>query len=171
LNKIILILLSLILFGCSATGPVWVPQKLADPSGALVVVYRYSQVGGGGGSWVSAKLQVNTNIIRKIPDNSFVAISVPVGDISLSATPKLNLHYSSEHELKLIDKVSKGETAYFRLVSVFGSSCSVINSNIANGEIASITYHPWSGGNQTTCFQRVPEAIALEELHKLRRAE
>jgi hypothetical protein len=159
------------LLGCSATGPIWRPQKVSGSGDALVVVYRYSGPGGGGGSWVSTRLEVNGRDSRRLPDDSFVVLNLPAGDIMLSATPMLNLHYSSEHRITLKEKVAAEETAYFSLVSVFGNNCNVSYESVESGAIASDTYHPWPGGVQSTCFQRVPESIALKELKSLRQAD
>lgn len=105
----------------------------------------------------------------KLPADSFVVREVPPGEVTLSATDLVNFHYDNAKRMTLGEKVSGGEIAYFRLLSVHGG-CEAIYEK-AEGVIASATHYPRLDWPQTTCFQRVSEAIALKELKDLKRAD
>jgi len=165
------ILLGSILGGCAATGPMWSrPPPPAAPD-AQIIVYRYSQIGGKSGSWVPTRLELNETPTRKLPDDSFVVFNVPAGDIRLAATDMVNLHYDNENRMTLHERVNSGETAYFRIVGVFGRGCGLVHESVSSGVIASRTYYPRRDLAKTSCFQRVPEAVALRELASLRRQD
>lgn len=133
-----------------------------------IIVYRTSQIGGTAGSWVPTKLEVHKIGTYKLPADSFVAFSVPAGEITLSATEMINFHYADENHMTLRQRVNEGEIVYFRILSVFGG-CEAIHEKVASGVVASTTHYPRPGWAQTTCFHRVPEAVALKELQDLRR--
>ncbi len=159
------------LTGCAATGPLYGPPE-APPSGhAQVVVYRISQVGGTAGTWVPTRLEVNESAIRKLPADAFVAFTVPAGDITLSATDMVNFRYADKHRMTLRVSLHSGETAYFRIVSVLGEGCAAVVEKAGSGVLAYATHHPRPDWAQTSCFERVPEALALRELKRLRRAD
>jgi hypothetical protein len=46
-----------------------------------------------------------------------------------------------------------------------------LNENVRLGTAASATYYPHPDLAQTSCFQRVPEVIALKNLRNLRKAD
>jgi hypothetical protein len=159
------------LFGCVATGPLYSTPEPPVSTAAKVVVYRISQFGGKGGSWVPTKLEVNVMPTRMLPADSFVVLEVPAGDVTLSATDLVNLHYDDKNRMTLSERVSEGEIAYFRILSVYGEGCAAIYEKVEGGVIAYATHYLIPGIEQTTCFQRVPEAIALKHLKHLRRAD
>jgi hypothetical protein len=104
---------------------------------------------------------------RKLPANSFAVLDVSAGDISLSVTDLVNFHYDDKNRMTLSEKVSGGEIAFFRILSVFGG-CEAIHEKVEGSVIAHATHHPRPDWAQTTCFQRVPEAVALKALKTLR---
>jgi len=116
---------------------------------------------------------------RKLPYESYIMITVPPGEITLSATDMMSLHYSDSQRMTLRERVNAGEILYFRLTyMLFGRVCSDIydfydlNENVRLGTAASATYYIWPDWHpQTSCFQRVPEVIALKNLRNLRRAD
>lgn len=69
--------------------------------------------------------------------------------------------------MTLNENVHGGEIAYFRILSVFGG-CEAIYEKVESTVIAHSTHYPRPDWAQTTCFQRVPEAVALKELKKLK---
>ena len=154
------------LVGCAATGALFSPPEAPASTVAKLVVYRTSQIGGTAGTWVPTRLEVHGMPVRKIPADSFVVLEVPVGDITLSATDLVNFHYDDKNRMTLSEKVSGGEIAYFRILSVFGG-CEAIFEKVESSMIAHATHYPRPDLAQTTCFQRVPEAVALKELKNL----
>lgn len=160
-----------VLAGCAATGPLWSPSDQSLSTDAQVIVYRYSQIGGKSGSWVPTRVEVNERALGKLPDNSFVAFRLPAGEISVSVTDMVNLHYDEDNRMTLHAKVSSGETAYFRVVSVYGTGCGQIFERVDGGVIASRTYYPRRDSAKTSCFQQVPADVAMKELKSLRRAD
>lgn len=170
-RAVIAALLSLFsLAGCSATGPRFATPAPADPGNALIVVYRISQVGGTAGSWVPTRLELNGTAAGKLPADSFLVLRVRAGAITVSATDMIDLKYADKDRMTLGGTVQSGETAYFRLVSVFGNDCTVIGEEAAAGASASSTQYPRPDWAQTTCFSRVPEPVALHGLSGLRQA-
>lgn len=165
------VLLSVILTGCAATGPMWSGPASSESGDARIIVYRYSQILAKAGDWVPTRLEVNETTIARIPDGSFVEFHVPAGEIRLSATDMINLHYDNENRMTLHEKIRSEETAYFRIVSVHGQGCGSIFVPVAGGVIAMRTRYPRSDWPVTSCFQRVPEADACKELASLRRAD
>lgn len=149
----------------------WSSQDRTASIDAQVVVYRTSQIGGKAGTWVPTRLEVNEKAARKLPADSFVALNVPAGDITLSATDMINFHYADEDRMTLHERVSSGETAYFRIVSVYGHECEAIHEKVDARVIAFATHYPRRDWPQTSCFQRVSEAVALKELDSLRRGD
>jgi hypothetical protein len=161
--------LASVLAGCAATGPIWSPPDQSLSTDAQVIVHRYSQIGGNSGSWVPARVEVNERALGKLPDNSFVAFTLPAGDISVSATDMINLHYDDENRMTLHARVSSGETVYFRIVGVYGAGCDVIYERVDGGVIASRTYNTRRDSANSSCFQQVPADVALKELESIRR--
>ena len=167
-----------ILIGCTATGPQYSPLEHTDSSGQHIVVYRYSQeVGGNSGTWVPGRVELDGKVIGKLPNNSFLVFNLPVGLFELSVTPMIDFHYADRHRMTLRDKVEKGETAFFRVVSVWGSGpwgegCANIWEKVEGAEIAYTVIYPRPDWVQYFCLQRVPEAFASQQLMnlKLRRA-
>ena len=166
-----LIVPALLLVGCAATGPRFNLPGSTPASDPQVVVYRISQVGGKAGTWMPMRLEVDANVVGKLPDASFFTISVPAGDIVLSATAMSNLRYSDGERLTLQDRVGKGEVAYFRIESVFGTDCALVSEKVEGTPTAHRTYYPRPDWPQTLCFQRVPAAVASRALVDLRRAD
>ncbi len=82
-----------------------------------------------------------------------------------------NLHYSDNERLTLHHRVSKGEVAYFRIESVFGSDCALVSEKVDGSETVYGTYYPRRDSPQTVCFQQVPEPVALRALANLKRAD
>jgi hypothetical protein len=160
-------MLVVVLVGCATTGSVYSPPAAPAPTAAKLVVYRTSQIGGRAGTWVSTRLEVFGMPTRKLPADSFVVLAVPVGDITLSATDLVNFRYDAQNRMTLSESVSGGEIAYFRILSVYGG-CEAIYEKV-DSVIAHTTHYPRQDWAQTTCFQRVPEAIALKEIKNLRR--
>jgi hypothetical protein len=156
------------LLGC-ATGSFYSQPERPISTIAKIVVYRTSQVGGKAGTWVPTRLEIYGLRTIKLPADSFVVLEVPAGDVTMSATDLVNFHYDNAKRMTLGDKVVGGDIAYFRLLSVYGR-CEAIYEK-AEGVIASATHYPRSDWPQTTCFQRVPEAIAVKDLKDLRRAD
>lgn len=165
-----LALVLMTLIGCGAAGPPYNPVAARASAMATILVYRVSQIGGSAGTWVPSRLEVNDLPARRLAADSFVTLTVPAGEISLSVTDMVNLHYADKDRMTLRENLSGGETAFFRLISVFGRGCEAIHEK-ANGPIASATHRPGSDWDQTTCFQRVPESLALKSLHGLRSAD
>lgn len=163
--------LASVLAGCAATGPIWSPPDQSLLTAAQVIVYRYSQIGGNSGSWVPTRVEVNERALGKLPDNSFVAFTLPAGDIRVSATDMINLHYEDENRMTLHARVSLGETVYFRIVGVYGAGCDLIFERVDGGVIASRTYTPRRDLLKSSCFQQVPADVALKELKSLRRTD
>jgi hypothetical protein len=171
MRHINLVLVVTALAGCAATGPQYSPPDTRTSTDATVVVYRTSQIGGTAGTWVPSKLEVNTLPPRKLPADSFVILTVPPGEVSLSATNLVNFRYAEEGRMTLHEKVTVGDVAYFRLLSIFGQGCDGIYEKPPGGASASATQQPRPDWTQTTCFQRVPESLALKELIGLHRAD
>jgi hypothetical protein len=160
-----------LLAGCVSSGPEWRAPEPPAPGNAKVVVYRYSQVGGRAGSGVPTRLEANERVAGKLPDASFIAFEVPAGEVRLSATDMIDLRYAGEDRMTLREKLAAGEIAYFRTVSVYGAGCELLAEPVAGVAIASRTHHPRPDLARTSCFQRVPEPIALKELARLRQDE
>jgi hypothetical protein len=160
--------LAVALLGC-ATGPFYSRPERPLSTVAKIVVYRTSQVGGQGGTWVPTRLEVYGLPTLKLPADSFVMLEVPPGEVTLSATDLVNFRYDNAKRMTLGDKVIGGEIAYFRILSVYGG-CEAIFEKV-EGVIASAVHNPRPDWPQTTCFQRVPEAIALKDLKHLKRAD
>jgi hypothetical protein len=158
--------LAVALLGC-ATGPFYSQPERPMSTVAKIVVYRTSQVGGKAGTWVSTRLEVYGLATIKLPADSFVVLEAPAGKVTLSATDLVNFQYDDAKRMTLDNEVIGGEIAYFRLLSVYGG-CEAIYEK-ADGVIASATHYPRPDWPQTTCFQRVPEAIALKDLKGLKR--
>lgn len=158
------------LAGCVATGHLYESPEAPGPTVAKLVVYRTSQVGGEAGTWVSTRLEITSMPTIKLPANSFVVVEVPVGFITLSATDLVNFHYDDKNKMTLTETVGGGEIRYFRILSVFGD-CEAIYEKVESSVIAHATHYPRPDWEQTTCFQQVPEATALNELRKLRAAD
>jgi hypothetical protein len=158
------------LAGCTATGSMWSRPDPPTSTEAQLIVYRISQIGGKAGTWVPTRLEVNDGAARKLQADTFVALTVPAGNVTLSATDMVNLHYADKDRMTLRERVGSGETAYFRLISVFGRGCEGIYEKV-DSPTAFATHYPRRDSPQTSCFQRVPEAIALKELKSLRRAD
>lgn len=169
LKRLISILLGSTLASCAATDPMWSPPDTPATTDAQVIVYRYSQIGGKTGSWVPTRLEVNERAIGKLSDDSFVAFNVQAGDITLSVTDMINFHYADEDRMTLRERVGSEGTAYFRIVSVFGRGCEGVYEKADSHVIAFSTHYPRRDSPKTSCFQRVPEAVALKELESLRR--
>lgn len=91
----------LTLVGSVATGPLWSPPESPAPTDALIIVYRYSQIGANSGSWVPTRLEMNERAIRKLPDDTFVVLDVPAGDITLSATDMRNFRYADVNGMSI----------------------------------------------------------------------
>jgi hypothetical protein len=129
------------------------------------------------GTWVPTKLEINDIEPRKLPYGSYIVITLPPGEITLSATDMRNLHYSDINRMTLRERVNAGEILYFRLTHMFGRICtdmydfSDLNENVRLGKASSATYYPRPDWPQTSCFQRVPEVIALKNLMNLRSAD
>lgn len=157
------------LLGCAATGPYYSPEPI-NIANSNCVVYRINQAGATMGTWVSTRLEINGSIVGKLPDQSFVAFSLPTRELTLSATDMVNFRYADGDRMTLRHQVVQAEIAYFRLTSVFGSSCAAIQ-DFSDGEVAYTTHRFRPDSPQTSCFQRVPEALALKELKTLRRAD
>ena len=158
------------LLGCSATGPRFAPPAPVDSAHALIVVYRISQVGGTAGTWVPTRLELNGTTAGKLPADSFLVLQVPAGDIALSATDMIDLRYADKDRMTLRETVGSGEKAYFRLLSVFGDTCSVVQEDANARASTASTRYPRPDWAQTTCFSRVPEPVALKGLDGLRQA-
>lgn len=170
-RRILTVLLSATsLFGCFATGPRFAPSVAVDSRHALIVVYRISQVGGTAGTWVPARLELNGAVAGKLPADSFLVRQVPAGEVTLAVTDLIDLRYAAQNRVTLRGTVSTEETAYFRLLSVFGDDCAVAGDEAMAGMSASATHHPRPDWAQTTCLSRVPEPIALKDLQGLRQA-
>jgi hypothetical protein len=166
------LLLGLLLLGCAATGPPYRPSEPTDALQARLVVYRISQVGGALGTWVPTKLEIDGKVVGRIPDQSFMAFDVPLGEVALSATDMVGLRYADEHRMTLRGRFVQGEIAYFRLTSVYGASCPpAAQGDAGTGEVAHVTHRFRPDSAQTSCFQRVPAGVALKELKPLRRAD
>ena len=160
-------MLVIALVGCATTGALYSPPEAPAPTVAKLVVYRTSQIGGAAGIWTPTRLEIHGMPARKLPADSFVVLEVPAGDITLSVTDLVNFHYDDKNRMTLGEKVSGGEIAYFRILSVFGE-CGAIYEKVEGSVIAQATHYPRSDWAQTTCFQRVPEAVALKALKTLR---
>lgn len=160
--------LAIALLGC-ATGPFYSRPERPISTVAKIVVYRTSQVGGTAETWVPTRLEVYGLPTIKLPAGSFVVLEAPAGEITLSATDLVNFHYDNAKRMTLGDRVIGGEIAYFRILSVYGGCESIYEK--AEGVIASTTHYPRTDWPQTTCFQRVSEAIALKDLKDLKRAD
>lgn len=169
LRLLISILLGLTLAGCVATGPMWSPPDPPATTDAQIIAYRYSQIGGKAGSWVPIRLEVNERATGKLPDDSFVVLNVHAGSITLSATDMINFHYADEDRMILRDRIGPGETAYFRVVSVYGRGCEGVYEKADSNVIAFSIHYPRRDSAKTSCFQRAPEAVALKELEGLKR--
>lgn len=170
LRTLIALLSVFSLLGCSATGPRFAPPAPAASGHALIVVYRISQVGGTAGTWVPTRLELNGTTAGKLPADSFLVLQVQAGPVTLSATDMIDLGYADEDRVTLRGTVLSGETAYFRLMSVFGNNCTVVGAEAIAGASASSTRYPRPDWAQTTCFSRVPEPVALNRLTGLRQA-
>jgi hypothetical protein len=119
------------------------------------------------GAWVPARLEINGSVLAKVPDRSFVTVGIPPGEVTLSATDMVNLRYADTDRMTLKDELAPGETAYFRITSVFGASCALVHEDGA-GPAAYATHRFRHDSAQTSCFQRVPETVALKELKGLK---
>lgn len=171
MTRILIALLSVFsLLGCSATGPRFAPPAPVDSGHALIVVYRISQVGGTAGTWVPTRLELNGAAAGKLPVDSFLVLRVPAGAVTLSATAMIDLRYADKDRMTLRGTVLSGETAYFRLVSVFGNDCTLTGEDAIADARASSTQYPHPDWAQTTCFSRVPEPVGLSGLNGLRQA-
>ena len=172
MSRTLLALLSVAsLLGCSATGPRFAPPSPVGSGHALIVVYRTSQGGGTAGTWVPTRLELNGTSAGKLAADSFLVLQVPAGEVAVSATDMINLRYADKNRMTLRETVQSGETAYFRLLSVFGDNCTAIRDEAIGGVSASSTQHPRPDWAQTTCFSRVAEPVALKGLNGLRRAD
>jgi hypothetical protein len=170
------LLLAVALYGCAATGPQFsIPEPLPS-NAATLVIYRWGVLNPAG-TGVPAKLEINDMAPRKLPYEGYITITLPPGEITLSATDMLNLHYSDKYRMTLRESVNAGEIAYFRLTYMFGRICTDmydvddLKENVRLGTAASATYYPHPDLAQTSCFQRVPEVIALKNLRNLRKAD
>jgi hypothetical protein len=159
------------LAGCVATGAPYSPPDKPAPTFAKLVVYRTSQIGGNAGTWVPTKLEVCGLPVKKLPADSFVVLELPTGDITMSATDLVNFHYEDKNRMTLTERVGGGEIAYFRILSVYGEGCDAIFQKADESVISHVTHYPRPDWPQTTCFQRVPETVALKELQNLRRGD
>ena len=123
------------------------------------------------------KLEINNMAPRKLPYEAYIMITLPPGEITLSATDMIDFHYSEKYRMTVRERVNAGEIAYFRLTYMFGRVCSDIydlddlNENVRLGTATSVTHYPRPDWPQTSCFQRVPEAVALKNLRNLRIAD
>jgi hypothetical protein len=160
-----------LLGGCVATDQRFIPPESTISGDPQIVVYRISQIGGKAGTWVKTRLEVNGIVVGKLPDGSFITFSQPAGDITLSATAMWNFHYADEDRVTLRDRAGKGEVAYFRIESVFGTDCALVSEKVDGTETAYGTHYPRPDLAQTLCFQRVPEAVAFRALADLKRAD
>ena len=156
------------LAGCAATGALFSPPEAPAPGAAQFVVYRTSRFGGTAGTWVPTRLEIEGIRTKMLPADSFVVLEVPAGDVRLSATDLVDLRFDDKNKMMLDERVSGGEIAYFRILSIFGAAC---EQKADDGVISHATQHPRRDWAQTTCFQRVPEAVALKELKGLRQAD
>ena len=163
-------LISCLLLGCVAIGQQYSPREQTTSSDPQIIVFRISQIGGNAGTWVPTRIEVNEKEIAKLPDDSFIAFNVLAGEITLSATPMFNLHYSDKNRVTLRVRVGIGEVAYFRIVSVFGRGCTEIFEKVDGSELAYTTHYPRPDWAQTVCFQQVPKTVALKELMNLKQA-
>jgi hypothetical protein len=162
---------ALLLGGCAATGPRFSSPESTPANDPQVVVYRISQVGGKAGTWMPTRLEVDANVVGRLPDASFITFSVPAGEIALSATAMVDFRYADGERLTLQDRVGKGDVAYFRIESVFGTDCALVSEKVEGTPTAHRTYYPRPDWPQTLCFQRVPAAVASRALVDLRRAD
>ena len=167
MNVLATMVLVVVLVGCAATGALYMPPSAPPLTVAKLVVYRTSQIGGAAGTWVPTRLEVHGMPTSKLPADSYVVLDVPVGDITLSATDLVNFHYDDKNRMTLNERVSGGEIAYFRILSVYGGGCEAIYEKVESGMIAHATHYPRPDWAQTTCFQRVPEEVALKEIKNL----
>jgi hypothetical protein len=131
-------------------------------------VYRVSGVGGGMGAWVPTRVELDGEVVGYLPDRSFIAFNVAAGQVTLSATDKVNFRYADTNRVSLRANVSETETAYFRIISVYGLACSTLEDKDGVGDVAQITHHFRPDSAQTTCFRRVSETLALKELRDIR---
>ena len=159
------------LVGCVATGAFYSQPEAPSPTAAKLVIYRTSQIGGTAGTWVPTKLEIYGLPTQKLPADSFVVLEVPAGDITMSATDLVNFHYDNKNRMTLTERVNGGEIVYFRILSVYGVGCEAIFKKVEGRVISHATRYPRPDWAQTTCFQRVPEAVALKELKNLRRGD
>ena len=171
LKILISTLLISLLCSCAATGPRFTPPESTILSDPQIVVYRISQIGGNAGTWVKTRLEINGKVVGKLPDGSFITFSQPAGDITLSATARWNFHYDDKDRVTLRDKVARGEVAYFRIESVFGTDCALVSEQVDGTETAYGTHQPRPDWAQTMCFQRVPEAVAFRAIVNLKRVD
>jgi len=176
MKSLLTLLLAVVLCGCAATGPQFsIPEPLPS-NAATLVIYRWGVLNPAG-TWGPTKLEINDLPPRKLPYETYIMITLPPGEITLSATEMISFHYPEKYRMTIRERVNAGEIAYFRLTYMFGRVCSDIydfydlNENVHLGTAASLTYYPWSDSPQTSCFQRVPEVVALKNLRNLRMAD
>lgn len=168
--------LALTIYGCTATGTRFSIPEPPSSNAATLVIYRWGVLSPAG-SWVPTRLEINSMEPRKLPYESYDIITLSPGEITLSATDMINLHYADEYRMTLRERVNNGEIAYYRLTYMFGRVCSDIydyldlNDNVRLGTAASLTRYPRPDWPQTSCFQRVPEVIAIKNLRGLRQAQ
>jgi hypothetical protein len=164
------IAIALLAVGCAST------ETLVEPRGnpvaitSRIVVVRTSHVGGGAGSWVPMRVELDGKIIGSLPDHSYLSLPMPPGEFDLSVTPMIDLRYPPASRMTLRESVAAGEVAHFLIVTVFGADCPTIYAAEGVGRVTSTQQHPRPDWVQTACLTRVPSEMALSELPELRKA-
>jgi hypothetical protein len=116
-------------------------------------------------------VELDGAVVGYLPDRSFIAMNVAAGKVTLSATDKVDFRYADSNRASLRVDVNETETVYFRIATVYGPACSTLEDAGGIGDVAQVVHHFRHDSAQTTCFQRVSEALALEELRGLRDAK
>lgn len=163
--------IALLALGCVFKQPLVDTEGPAAAFAARIAVLRTSQVGGGAGSWVRMRVELNHEVIGKVSDHSHLVVSITPGEFNLSVTPMVNLQYSPENRMSLREYVAAGEVAHFLIVTVFGETCPTVFATDGVGRIASTQQNPSPGWTQTTCLARVPREVALTALPELNPAQ
>lgn len=159
--------IALLALGCASTEPLREPQGNAAAFASRIVVLRTSQVGGGAGTWVPMRVELNGEDIGRLADRSYLALPLPPGDFDLAVTPMINLRYSPASRMTLREYVGAGEVAHFLIVTVFGQTCPMIYATEGVGRVTSTQQHPRSDWVQTARLARVPREVALSALPEL----
>ena len=146
--------ISLLVLGCAAEQPMIETERTAAASAARVVVVRTSQIGGGAGSWVPMRVELNDEVVGKVSDHSRLVVPITPGEFALTVTPMINLQYSPENRMSLREHVAAGEVAHFLIVTLFGETCPTVYATEGVGRVASTKQSPRLGWTQTTCLDR-----------------